>query len=225
MKITKKDIEQMVKEIYAFCKKEHIGKYEFILFYNGCSYGNVSKNWRKPRLGRRNNQDPHDWCEYYSENNIIAIACDGQMYDLLNGDYGYGLYEKFEEIFKKYNCYLECCDSCHYDVVYLGDDVDVEYTVWKKEEIIYLYTEDRAPDDQIKNIMISWYELSKDVGDIGSCVIGAYMEFVYKGQKYRMSPQSPYQGSVSWESPLEIVKTMLKNVGAEGIYFNYGRLD
>ena len=73
--------------------------------------------------------------------------------------------------------------------------------------------------------MLAWKEMSREVGDIGGCVIGAYMEFKYKDKKYRMSPQSPYQGSVSWEKPLETVKKMLKNIGAHEIHFNYGRLD
>ena len=225
MKITREDIVKMRDEIYKFCKKNDINKYEFTLFYNNRKEGNVSKNWRKCRLGKRYGVNPHDYCEYYSEHNIMAIACDGQMYELLNGYLGSGLYDKFESIFKKYNCYIECCDSCHFDVVYLGNDEDVEYTVWKRKEIKRIYGIEDAPDSNIMLIMENWMELSRNEGDVGSCVIGAYMQFDYKNQIYRMEPQSPYQGSLSWERSVDAIKAQLESIGAINVFYNCGRLD
>lgn len=225
MKITKQKIEDMKKDIYDFCKRYGINKYEFSIFFNGKKSSNVSKNWRKCRLGITENVDPHDYCEYFNEQFILGMAYDGAMYEIMNGYDDSGLYDKFTQIFEKYDCYIEHCDSCHAEVVYNGDYEDVEYTVYKKKIIKNLYRKDDAPDSKIMMIMDTWMELSRREGDVGACVIGAYMEFEYEGTTYRMHPQSPYQGSLSWEASVDKIKEMLRTVGAENIYFNYGRLD
>ena len=78
---------------------------------------------------------------------------------------------------------------------------------------------------QLKNIMDMWYELSKNTGDIGSCVLGAGFKFEWNGDEYFMSAQSPYQGSISWEKHIDVVKQALENIGATEIYYNWGRID
>ena len=225
MKITKDEIVKMKDEIYAFAKKYGIGRGEFSVFFNKKMICNVSKNWRKTIIRTKDNVNPLDYCEYYPEDFILGLAYDGQMYDVING-YAGNLYDQFTKIFESRGLYLEHCDSCHAAVCNSNNDEnDIEYTVLKKEEIKYIYSSDDAPDYEIKTIMESWYEMSKQYGDVGCCVIGAYLEFVYKDQKYRMSPQSPYQGSCSWEANVEVIKKLLENIGATEIYFNYGRLD
>lgn len=187
---------------------------------------NVSKNWRKTIIRTKDNVNPLDYCEYYPEDFILGLAYDGQMYDVINGYAGDNIYEDFERIFESRGLYLEHCDSCHAAVCNSSNDEnDIEYMHLKKESIIYIYHSDNAPDLAVKTIMDNWYEMSKQYGDVGGCVIGAYMEFVYKEQKYRMSPQSPWQGSCSWESHVDDVKKLLESIGAINVYFNYGRLD
>ena len=73
--------------------------------------------------------------------------------------------------------------------------------------------------------MNRWYTLSTFAGDGGSCVLGAGLEFEWRGNKYFMSACSPYQGSLSWEEPLDEIKQMLADIGAEKIYYNCGRMD
>ena len=73
--------------------------------------------------------------------------------------------------------------------------------------------------------MTAWYELSKQTGDQGCCVIGAHMKFDYQGKSYEMAACSPWQGENSWTPHVDTVKDMLKNIGAENISWNYGRMD
>ena len=226
MKITKSVITGMKDEIYSFCKAAGIPASEFTVFYNGKMSSNISKNWRKTKIGVTNNVNPLDYCEYYPEHFILGLAFDGAMYDLINGHMGEKAYQMFTSIFVRNGLYLEMCDTCHAAICNIQNkEEEIEYTIFKKKEIKYIYNSENAPDSNIKTIMDAWYEMSKKEGDIGSCVIGAYMEFEYKGTTYRMSPQSPYQGSLSWESGVETVEKMLKEVGAENIHFNYGMLD
>ena len=225
MKITKKTIEHMKDDIYAFCKMHKISKWDFSVLYNGKMSCNISKNWRRGKLGVKENVDPHDYCEYYSEQFILGINFDGEMYDIINGYSSIALYEEFRVIFEKYNCYLEQCDSCHAQVVYDGDYKDVEYTEFKKEKIIKVYNSKMAPDTVFATIIQLWYELSARNGDEGSCVIGAKLEMKYKGDKYRVNAQSPYQGSVSWERPLEVIKKCFEYIGCEDIVYLPGRMD
>lgn len=120
--------------------------------------------------------------------------------------------------------YLEMMDSCHAAVYYEGEE-EVEYTKLKKEKIEYIYWPENAPNAIFATIMKLWYELSKSYGDQGSCVIGEYLEFDLDDVKYRVSPQSPWQGSLSWESSLDIIKKNFEYIGAKNLYFNYGRMD
>lgn len=226
MKITKNVIAGMKDEIYAFCKLCGIPKNEFCVFYNGKMSSNISKDWRKTVIRVTNDVNPLDYCEYFPENFILGLAYDGSMYELINGYMGNDLYERFTAIFKRNGLYLEHCDSCHAVIANsTNKEEEISYSVFKKKEIKKIYRAEDAPDSEIQTIMNAWYEMSKAYGDKGACVIGAYMEFDYKGDQYRMSPQSPYQGSLSWESNVDAVKNMLKNAGAENVYFNYGRLD
>ena len=101
----------------------------------------------------------------------------------------------------------------------------MEYTNYKREEIKYIIHSEDAPDKKFGLIMDLWREMSRDVGDVGSCVIGAYLEMDYKGQKYRIHPQSPWQGSMSWEEPMKFIIGCFERIGAENVYYIPGRLD
>ena len=73
--------------------------------------------------------------------------------------------------------------------------------------------------------MLTWYNLSKQVGEQGSYVIGAGFEFEWQGDKYFMPACSPHQGSISWETHKDTIEEMLKKVGATNIYYNWGNMD
>ena len=106
--------------------------------------------------------------------------------------------------------------------------MEIEYTDYTKDikpepEYLYLNKEDLLPE--IKHIMTTWYVLSEETGDYGACVIGAGMIFDYKGKTYKMAPCSPWQGENSWTPHVNTVMAMLKDMGAENISWNCGRMD
>jgi len=78
---------------------------------------------------------------------------------------------------------------------------------------------------ELQDIMDIWFEKSKAVGDVGSCVIGAGFNFEYKGVKYHMIACSPWQGSISWEMPKGEIEIMLREIGCTDILYDWGRLD
>lgn len=91
----------------------------------------------------------------------------------------------------------------------------------------YVYLNDSAtyPSEEIKSIHRRWTRLANMHGDEGSAVIGAGFYFNYNGQKYKMAPQSKWQGSMSWEAYIEEIKAALEKAGATDIYFDYGNMD
>ena len=108
------------------------------------------------------------------------------------------------------------------------DDMEIEFTDYTQDvkpdpEYIYVTKNEVLPE--LKNIMIAWYELSEKTGDRGCCVIGAGMNFEYKGKPYKMSACSPYQGENSWTPHVETVKEMLRDIGATNINWDCGRMD
>ena len=235
--LTKEDIENLAKDIKLWQSKnrDSIG-WDMSLLYNGkhdyidyqvYQTNGIYKCHHKRKIDE--NQDPHKWCEYYPEDFILGMTVDGEMYTMLNYNEHPIAKAKLQQLLKAYNLYLECADYCYWYATPLRD-MEVEYTIWKKEKIVYLYGPDRSDDGnevpvELNMIMNRWYDLAKETGDIGACTIGEYMEFRYKGTKYRMSAQSPYQGDYSWSAHVETIKGMFRDIGATDIYMNYGRLD
>ena len=103
----------------------------------------------------------------------------------------------------------------------------IEYTKYEEPpKVIYAYYNKRyIYPEEIKIVMEAWYALSEKTGDIGGCVIGAYLEFKFKGNIYKMDPCSPYQGEGSWTSYVDIISNLLKGFGATEIKWNPGHLD
>lgn len=230
--LTEQDIENLAKDIKLWARTNDVNDYS--LFYNGKFWyreykSSIDENGNykcKHTRKTMKNADPHKWCEWFSEKFILGFAVDGTAYEILN----YGIYplaeEKLRVLLTAYGLYLECCDYCYWEVCCDNVEIEnVEYTYWPKEKIEWLYRPDNAPDEEIKLIMEHWYELAKATGDIGACTIGEYMEFVYKGKRYRMCPQTPYQGDYSWSAHVSTIKNLLTVNGATEIYMNYGRLD
>lgn len=224
MKITKKDINGIAREIKKWATKHRM--YDYSLFYNGKRFGFYhSEDWTKRKRKTISGINPLDYCEWFPEKFLLGLTCDGAMWECFNG-YRYAkAYEELESILDKHGLYLELCDSCHATVACnFEDDSEVEYTIFKKEKPIYIRTLDECPEE-ICPTMAVWHRLCVKHGDEGACVIGEYMEFRYKGELYRMIPPSPYQGSMSWETSVPHIKELLAEVGATEIYFNYGILD
>ncbi len=275
-KYTKKDIEMLAKEIFAWAGRHRLGK-DFGIFYNGkmvhwqyAQQKNLEWDYKKEVV---ENVNPLDYCEWFPERFIAGMCYDGRMYECINGYEG-NAYEKLEKILSGYDLYLEHCDNCHCVFAPIDDIEDYEYTEFTKEKPVWLYRLDRdaferkckeiaatcttrtcgtllcgdsddgwktyqnlvmkmmgntplgdIPDMNIASVMYRQYNLAKEVGDVGACTIGEYIEFRYKGKLYRMGMQTPYQGDYSWRATIPEVKRLLEVFGATEIYVNYGRLD
>jgi hypothetical protein len=96
------------------------------------------------------------------------------------------------------------------------------YRAWRRggnrDEVI------KVPD-KLLQIQETWAEWAREYGDVGSCVLGAGFEFDYEGQRYKMPPTSPWQGSCSWEASKDKVEELLKEAGATNIRYHWGHMD
>ena len=226
-KLAKKDIEKLVNEIKTFLEKYKLAG-DVSIYYNNKVERSRTKydeeynshyTWETTE-----NVDPHNYFEYAAYNHILSMSFEGALYDSLNYS-GYKV-EAFLNIFRKYGLYYELGNAWNL-TCFLSDDMEVEYTVYEQPKpIYYLFRSNRENNPlELQNIMDKWYILSTQVGDCGSCVLGAGFKFEWKGEKYFMSAQSPYQGSISWETYKDEIKQMLIDVGATEIYYDWGNMD
>lgn len=220
--LTKQNIDQLVKEIIIFLEKEGIADSVSIYFNNKVMRSQRNDdgyNWVSEK-----NVDPHDYFEYAAYDHILSMSFEGGLYDMLN--YSFGRKEEgFNAIFEEHGLYYEFGDSWNLSVYPIDDDMEIEYTKYERpKETIVLHQGDYIPS-QLKNIMDIWWDLSKRTGDRGSCVLGSGFNFEWNDDKYFMPAQSPYQGSISWEEHIDVVKQALENIGATEIYYNWGRMD
>lgn len=231
-KITKTDIERLANEIIAFLEAYGIAE-SVSIYYNGNvirsktehvwdwdnSEYNATYTWVKT-----NDVDPHDYFEYAAYDHILSMSFEGGLYDLLNYSGGKKM-DKFMEIFEKYGLYYELGNAWNLTCC-LIDDAEVEYTYYERpKEMIRLYRGDFTTPSELQNIMDIWYDLSKKEGDKGSCVLGSGFGFEWKGEKYFMPAQSPWQGSLSWEAHKDVVHKMLEDIGATEVYYKWGIMD
>lgn len=222
-KVTKKDLEKLQGKVFRWASQNRCGK-DFGVFYNG-----KLKSWRyyiydhKYHKVTREGVNPLEHCEYFGEKFIMGMWYDGEMYDIMNAC-GRKFY-KLNAILEEYGLYCQHRDSCHAEFVPIYDIEDFEYSEFHVKRPIWLYRESDAPDHLVRDVMLNWFTLAKEVGDIGACTIGEYIEFRYKGKLYRMTPQTPYQGEMSWREPLPEITRQLGLIGATEINVNYGRLD
>lgn len=216
-KLTKTNIEELAKEIIAFLDKEELAS-DVRIYFNNKVISNEGRHWKSIE-----NIDPHNYfgCAY---DHILSMSFEGPLYEVLN--YTFGREEKgFSSIFEKWGLYYEIGDAWNLSA-YPINEMEVEYTKYKKpKETIRLYRGILSAPSELSEIMDTWYELSKEVGDIGSCVLGAGFEFEWEDSKYFMSACSPYQGSISWETHKDKIKEMLEDIGATEIYYKWGNMD
>lgn len=216
MRLTKEVQKQMIADIKEFFDKNKITDWCYL--WNGYMY---SSNGKGEWIQRK--AEPSEYCEYFPEDFVLGFIFDGDAYEIMNGYCQSNIPDAFSELLGKYNCWMEYASEAYCYLV--SENEFTEYYHNKKESICWLYHPDQAPDATIRHIMTTWYSLSEKVGDFGGCVVGAYLEFVYNGQKYRMSAQSPWQGEGSWTTPLDTVIRMTRESGATDIRWNCGRLD
>ena len=227
--LTKTSIEELAKEIMTFLEENEL-RSGISIYFNNKVIRNEGK-WGDDldyfyMWETTENVNPHDYFEYAAYDHILSMSFEGPLYDVLNYTFG-KMEEEFLSIFEKYGLYYELGNAWNLSAYLSDDDIEVEYTKYERpKKTIHLYHLCRETNPEaLQTIMDVWYEASKEVGDKGSCVLGAGFEFEWQGDKYFMSACSPYQGSISWETPKDTVKEMLEKIGATKIYYNWGNMD
>lgn len=219
--LTKEKIENLALKIFEVLHELELDD-ALCIYYNNKRLSTY--NGRKEIVEGIN---PHDYFQYCAFNHILSISTEGGLYNVLN--YGTGRFpKKLENIFKELGIYWELGNAWNLSFYPIDDDMKVEYTYYKdptEKEIFLHYGEIGKAPSEIQNIMEAWYELSRQKGDIGACVLGASMKFKYKDKEYKMMPCSPWQGEGSWLPYIEFVKESLKNIGASEIKWNCGVMD
>lgn len=215
--LTKTDIEKLVKEIIDFLSEREM-EMDVTIYYNDKSLSNAGhKLWRE-----NSGVDPHVYFEYAAYNHILSMSFEGPLYHSIN--YSGRFLDEFNAIFKKFGLYYELGNSWNL-TAYPIDEMEVEYTKYNKpKERIFLYKPEIAPKE-LGDIMRLWYALSEATGDKGCCVLGAGFEFDWRGDKYKMTSCSPWQGSISWETHVDTIKRHLEEVGATDIRYDWGSMD
>lgn len=88
----------------------------------------------------------------------------------------------------------------------------------------------------VKEASDLWYQRCKEYveknGDVGSCVLGSGIALEFKGKGKRkvetlviITPQSPAQGSCTWESSVQEIIDLLATKGIVDCWYTPGRLD
>ena len=232
-KLTKEKIEQMAMEILDLLKKYEVTD-DTHIYYNDKRISTKSIwDWDKGEIRYENDLEenicPLDYFEYANSHHILSMSFEGRFYDVINYGNLESVLNKFDKIFKKYGVYYEQGHSwnlsCYPDTLDESEIEFTDYTAKVKPDPIHLYMNKEDILPELKNIMIAWWELSKVSGDGGSCVLGAGFKFKYRDNYYFMSACSPWQGSISWERHTKVIETMLSNLGATEISYDWGRMD
>jgi hypothetical protein len=224
-KLTKVHIEQMAKEVMDFLIENDLS-IDVSIYYNGKKMKN-DYTWKNGEYEHniivQDGFNPHDYFEWAAHNHILSMSFEGALYDAINYS-GYKMNE-FEVIFNKYGLYYELGNAWNLTAYPIYNELEVEYTVYEEpKEKICLISHSNAPYD-LQIIMDKWYWWSMMHGDAGSCVLGAGFNFDWNGDEYFMPAQSPYQGSISWESCKDDVKKLLEEIGATNIEYDWGNMD
>ena len=217
--LNKKTIGELAEEVYDYLDTNG-------LIDDTCIYFNHKRVIRYNHIPKtEEGLHPREYCEYSSKNNILTITSEGPLYDIYNY-INYELPAGLRKILHKYGLYMEAATSWCWSAYleYDESEYEIEYDTYDVPDPIWIYRNGPAPEP-IKNIMNIWYDLSAKTGDIGACVIGAYMHFKYNDVVYEMAPSSPWQGEGSWTAHVNTIKKLLDGIGATEIYWNCGVLD
>lgn len=216
----KKRNEEIVQELLKACQKYpryfNSEEYTFPCFwFNG---EKIYMDWKTKELIRTKELNK------FGDDPSIGIIF------RLNSNYERKMYEIFDKVLGKFNCYVDCWDFGAY-MIY--DDCVESY------DSFYFYSnvrnsvinidnheqQNKIIPKELKIVQKIWSNLSRLEGDKGSCTIGEHLNFVYDGKKYRMRHGSPWQGDMSWQPHVDFIKKILKSIGASELQMNYGRLD
>lgn len=226
--LTKTNIESMANEIVKALTKHQMdtdvaiyfnNKRINFIYYDGKTYEKIVPH----EISVTNDCDPHKYFEYAAYHHILSMTFEGIFYDEVN-ERGYPKW--FTKIFDKYGVYAELGNYWNLTCYPVDDNMKVEYTEYEKpKKPIYLRFGANAENSIFQPVMQLWRDLAFEVGDVGSCVVGAGFSFNYNNQPYFMSPTSPYQGSISWETDKDRINGELASLGCTEIQYHWGNMD
>ena len=226
-KLTKVRIQQFAMDVFSYLMKHNLDS-GVCIYFNDKRIRN-EYDWRNidasPKFIIEEDMNPHHYFEYANYDHILSMSFEGPLYDLMNYSGGKKL-DGLHKIFEKYGVYWELGNAWNLSAYPIDDDMEIEFTAYqrpKQRKELYVWDSSVAPE--LRTIMDAWYTLSEAEGEKGSCVIGAGFKFTWKDDDYFMNACSPYQGSLSWEAHKDAIALMLKGIGAESIYYNWGRMD
>lgn len=219
--LTKGNIEAMATAIMEGLINHSMAE-DVAIYYNGRKMVYNSRG----QIVDSDGYDPHDYFKYAAYHHILSMSFEGAFYEEINENW----YPKwFTKILTKYGVYAELGNSWNLSCYPIDDNMKVQYTEYEEpQEVTYLYLgnwETGSEDEIFQPIMQLWRELAKKVGDVGSCCIGAGFSFIYNNKPYFMSPNSPYQGSISWETDKDKIKAILNVMGCTNIQYHWGNMD
>lgn len=229
-KITKADIENLANEIMEWVKEK---AYTDVSIYYNNKRMHIEyifdDEWNIKEIKTVVEEDicPFDYFEYVNTHHIISMSFEGVLCHVLN-EFGEEYYY-LQSIFSKYDMYFELGNSWNMTVYCNQDDDHVEYTDYserEKSELVDIYNMYQNEIlIELRLIAKNWYDLSSSEKDTGSCVIGAGFIFDYNEEKYKLHAQSCWQGSLTWEKYIDVVKNQLEFIGAKNITYDWGRMD
>lgn len=227
---TKEDITKLAKRIEEYLLYYHMAEGTAIYYNNVRDIDRYDDDFTNLHFITEYNKCPLHCFDSVNPQHILSMSFEGAFYKLINGYYlDAAAFNEFNQILEEAGLMYEIGDRWNLTVYPIKDNYeDYEYTDYTKDikpEPVYIHINSENVCPELMLIMKEWWRASKEVGDIGSCVIGAGLTFKYQDTDYFMSACSPYQGSISWERCIDIPKKMLREIGAENIYYNAGRMD
>lgn len=223
--LTKGNIESMAMKIMKTLIKKGMAEDVYIYYNNKrmCSSIDEREPYGKTPM-IEDEYDPHDYFEYAAYHHILSMSFEGAFYEEINERW---YPEWFTKILTKYGVYAELGNSWNLSCYPIDDNMKVQYTEYEKpQEVTHLYLGHWKDEDEIfQGVMQLWRNYASKVGDVGSCVLGAGFSFSYNNKPYFMSPNSPYQGSISWETDKDKIGEILKALGCTNIQYHWGNMD
>lgn len=229
MKILKKDIDNLAEKIKDYLVKKKMQE-GICIYWNNKRIKDIDMDGNGVI---EENMNPLDCFGSANRKHILSMSFEGALYHALNHSPVNTVYDEISSILKPYGLYFEQGDSWNLSVYPFKDEQykDIQYTDYTGnmserdlEQEIGMYNID-STIPELRVIMKSWYDRSKNIGDSGSAVIGAGLHFKYQGGYYFMQACSPWQGSLSWEETMNETIELLKFIGAENIKYDPGRMD
>jgi len=185
--MTKKDIDNLVKEIMDYLIQEDLAEDLCIYFngrrmYNQYGYDEYSNRTGESELVTEDGFCPFDYFQYANPRHILSMSFEGAFYESVNYS-GYGL-DGFDKILERHDLYYELGNAWNLSLYPMDDNMYpqieyMDYTDRIRPDPTHIYDPDRQSEipSALQEIMREWHHLSSATDDRGNCVIGAGFTF------------------------------------------------